>query len=947
MAKKLVTKLTLIATIGLAIAGWQSFFSESSDEVASVKPEEKQSLTLGADASKAIASTSKSVIHKPVKVSIKSLPPIELNSPISKHIRFETTNANPLRSDQLVLKVADGSKLFKLAKTSPDEVSKQLSDAAKASVKFVRFAGDAIIVKIAYKFNEKNASALAKSKDRDSQFASITSALKTVPGVLGFEEDPVFHPTVAVNDPMFAEQWYLQQAVPGASNTFAGWEKTRGKAASGDAVMAIVDTGITRHSDLNGNVLPGFDFVSDAARANDGNGWDADSTDAGDSLSASEIAVAGSPFEGCMERTRSSWHGTHVTGIAAAVGNNGMGVIGVASEAKILPVRVMGKCGGYMTDIAAGIRWASGQSIVGAPVNPNPAKIINLSLGGASVCPSYLQSSISSAIAAGSVVVVAAGNANVDARNIAPANCSGVIVVGAVGQTGERAYYSDFGSSVAISAPGGDARDGATILSTMNSGSSAPGGESYEFYQGTSMAAPVVAGGIAMVMGAHPNLSPSAAFAFLKRFVRPFPADSTCAKLKNCGAGIIDVGAAVEVIAKPDIVIAKFQISAPVIVPNIPFDGIIKIANLGTMPVGLNQAGEIQVFIASAIDGSNPVMIAKAPVTNISGMLMRSEKLVKITGLKIGSQTPFGALEPGKYSLFATFIGGDWEINDTNGVSNRLMVDYVFPNFSLTKKQYIKQAPADITFTALFDDSRIQRLAIGKDWVYDWSFSNGNVIKASLGVAKLQFTEPGQGTATLKLRHIPSGFESTATSQYEVVQAAPPEVTFTEMASNQYLRVPVSIRFNPKITTGHPLDRPIAINWDINDGQITKAFSSPTITFDKPGQQVVKTTVKTKMGFTTTAEKVIILTENSAPVCSLDYVNPPGQVYVTFTANCNDTDGRIKGINWIINGRSIATPAGNPFVYKYPTTERGTVNVIVRVFDDSKAFGETQITVAH
>ena len=174
--------------------------------------------------------------------------------------------------------------------------------------------------------------------------------------------------------------------------------------------------------------------------ANDGDLADGNPADPGDWVTTSETALG--YFAGCGA-SNSSWHGTHVSGTIAAKSDNGIGIAGIASGVKILPVRVLGKCGGFESDVTDGIRWAAGLAVAGAPTNPNPAAIISLSLGGAGACPSAYQTAITDAIAVGAIVVVAAGNSGVDASASAPANCAGVVSVAATGAGGNRSWDSN------------------------------------------------------------------------------------------------------------------------------------------------------------------------------------------------------------------------------------------------------------------------------------------------------------------------------------------------------------------------------------------------------------------------------------------------------------------------------------------------------------------------
>ena len=178
--------------------------------------------------------------------------------------------------------------------------------------------------------------------------------------------------------------------------------------------------------------------------ANDGNGRDSDPHDPGDWVFTGDC-----PFY--TPNKPSSWHGTHVAGTIGARSNNGVGVAGVNWVSPIVPVRVLGKCGGYSSDIADGIRWAAGLSVAGVPANPYPARVLNLSLGGQHPCYSFLQNAITNANAAGAVVVVSAGNSNQNAAAFSPASCSARHVVGAQYQR-QQSPYSNYGATVEISA---------------------------------------------------------------------------------------------------------------------------------------------------------------------------------------------------------------------------------------------------------------------------------------------------------------------------------------------------------------------------------------------------------------------------------------------------------------------------------------------------------------
>jgi serine protease len=351
------------------------------------------------------------------------------------------------------------------------------------------------------------------------------------PSVEYAEEDRVLHKMMVPNDTRYNEQWDLFEAA-GGLNVQPAWDNSTGSGV----VVAVIDTGYRPHADLAANIVQGYDFISDTTVSNDGNGRDSDPSDPGDWVTAGQCG-AGSPAE------NSSWHGTHVAGTIAAVTNNGNGIAGIAFNAKVEPARVLGKCGGYTSDIADAIIWASGGTVSGVPANANPAKVLSLSLGGSGACDSTSQAAINSARSRGSVFIVAAGNENANASNSSPANCTGAVVIAAVNRQGGRAYYSNYGAIVDVAAPGGAqsaANDPNGTLSTLNAGTTTPGADSYAFYQGTSMATPHVSGVAALMLSKNPALTPDQIEALLKSSARAFPA--SCAQ---CGAGIVDAAAAV------------------------------------------------------------------------------------------------------------------------------------------------------------------------------------------------------------------------------------------------------------------------------------------------------------------------------------------------------------------------------------------------------------------
>ena len=409
------------------------------------------------------------------------------------------------------------------------------------------------------------------------------------------------HIVAAPNDPLYASgpaatatkggpavgQWYLKPPPPAASapaawgstapaaiNAEQAWDITTGSAS---VVVAVLDTGLRfDHPDLQGgNVVPGYDMVSADSggaftTANDGNGRDADAADPGDFVTAADAGPLG------CSATNSSWHGTQTLGLIGATTNNGVGMAGVGRNVRVMPVRVLGKCGGYDSDIQAGMLWAAGIPVPGIPANLTPARVLNLSLGGVAACGSYADI-IAQVNAAGAVVVVAAGNGGTAAVS-SPANCPGAIGVAGLRHAGDMVGYSDEGPEISIAAPAGncvDSTGGAClypILTTTNTGTTTPvpgppgatytDGFNASASVGTSFSAPLVAGTAALMLSVNPSLTAAQVKAKLKSTARPFlltggvadapvcparsPTSGGCyCTTTTCGAGMLDAHAAV------------------------------------------------------------------------------------------------------------------------------------------------------------------------------------------------------------------------------------------------------------------------------------------------------------------------------------------------------------------------------------------------------------------
>lgn len=410
----------------------------------------------------------------------------------------------------------------------------------------------------------------------------LIQRLRNVPNVLSAEIDEYEFPLLDPSDPLYNDvrdsQWHLKTPSAtrlGAANLPGAWDLSRGAGV----VVAVIDTGVVPHSDLDTNVIKGYDFISADPDgrflvANDGNGRDADPADPGDWIDDNDLRqpIFAPDESGDCPKADSSWHGTHVAGTIGALTNNAFGVAGIAHQGKVLVVRTLGKCFGYGSDITDAIRWAAGASPIngtwtalGIAENTTPARVINLSLGSVrGSCPASRQAAIDAARALGAVVVAATGNEG-DTTISQPANCAGVIAVTAHTNEGDRASYANVGPGTALSAPGGgscttsalnclpagNGNDGTLwrfITSTSNSGTTVPGTQRYDGFQGTSMAVPHVAGVAALLLSRSSTLKPDTVRAILVDSARAFPDGTWCAGRTNapCGAGMLDATRALQ-----------------------------------------------------------------------------------------------------------------------------------------------------------------------------------------------------------------------------------------------------------------------------------------------------------------------------------------------------------------------------------------------------------------
>ena len=407
--------------------------------------------------------------------------------------------------------------------------------------------------------------------------------LRADPEIEYVQIDARRHALSTPDDSLFGGQWYLQNSEPAAVNAIGAWDLTTG---SPGVVIADLDTGVRfDHPDLRNatanRLLPGYNMIANAAVANDGDGRDSDASDPGDWVTAADVKTA--QFSTCTVGN-SSWHGTRTAGMLGAISNNQQGIAGITWQGWIEPVRVLGKCGGYDSDIIAAMGWAAGMPVSGVPLNPYPARIINMSLGEVGSCTppdnQAYQDIIDKLSAAGVLVVVSAGNEGgpVDV----PANCAGAAAVAGLRHVGTKVGYSSLGPEVGLSAPAGNCvNTGAgqpclfSIVTTTNTGTTVPATNTYtdenNFNVGTSFSAPIVSGIAGLMLAVNGNLTPDQLIARLQKSSQPFPVSTTAGvptchvptgpndlqtaecscTTQTCGAGMANADGAVQEALRP------------------------------------------------------------------------------------------------------------------------------------------------------------------------------------------------------------------------------------------------------------------------------------------------------------------------------------------------------------------------------------------------------------
>jgi serine protease len=695
---------------------------------------------------------------------------------------------------------------------------------------------------------------------------------------------------VTPSDPDYATyQWNLfAPSSPnlGSANLPNAWSNTTG---SNTVTVAVIDTGYRPHADLGAVVLPGYDFITDIPMANDGNGRDTDAQDPGDWITGAENTAQGGQFYGCgvvssngkpiNQLSPSSWHGTHVTGIIAAQMNNGIGITGVAPNIQILPVRVLGKCGGYDSDIIDGMRWAAGIT-TGLPPNPYPAQILNMSLGGAggAPCSSAYQSAVTEIINKGKVIVVAAGNDGTSTLST-PANCTGVIAVTANAIDGDNSWYATIGPGTTISAPGGDcggtnypnnctAANSVGVYSLWNTGLTTPVSDGYTSYSGTSMATPHVTGVVALMLSLDLTLTPAQITSYLQSSARPHPPGTICTQTANlgmCGAGLLDAYQALNAV-KPS------HVPPPVV-------------TLSSIP--------------SVVAPGNTVTLSGSAVAG-TGRSITSYAWTQLTGATVTisnantANANFMASTTGSYSfmLTATESGGQ------TGTASEVIV--VSPPVSIPPPMVTLGsipsvvAPGD---TVTLSGSAVA--GAGRSITsYAWTQQTGptTVVISNANTANANFTASTTGSYTFMLTATDNGGQTGTASEVIVVSppvsVSPPVVTMGSIPSVVTPNDTVTLSGSAVAGAGRSIT---SYAWTQQTGPTTVSISNANtananFTAPPTGTYSFMLTATDNGGQTGTATTVILV--NSPPVLNAVPVQTvtAGQE-LNFSVTASDVDG--------------------------------------------------------
>ncbi|MBS0448873.1 MAG: S8 family serine peptidase [Proteobacteria bacterium] len=701
------------------------------------------------------------------------------------------------------------------------------------------------------------------------------------------------HALAVPDDPLYAAsssisptvgQWYLQapsSSAVSAINAPGAWNFTIGAAS---VVVADVDTGVRfDHPDLASKLYAGRNFVSTDGTT--GDGWSADASDPGDWTTAGECGTGDAA-------TDSSWHGTQTSGLIGAATDNAVGMASIGYDTMVLPVRVLGPCGGYDSDIIAGMLWAAGLALPGTdpsvPSNPHPAQIINLSLGSSGSCPASYADAIAQLTAAGVVVVAAAGN-DEGLAVVTPANCSGVIAVAGLRQAGTKVGYSDIGPEIALSAPAGNCVNttGAClypILSTTNSGTTTPSSNTYTDSSnpslGTSFSTPLVAGTAALMLAANPSLTPAEVKSLLQSSATAFPTTSSDAGVvachapngvtqdecicttSTCGAGMLNAAAAVAAAAGTALPTASISASATTV-----------------------TAGGTVTLDASA---------SSAP----SGRTVASYAWSIASGSGIAS---FSGATDSKTATLATHEAGsvtvELTVTDSSGAqaTKTLAVTVhaaAAPTVSVTASATVVGAGTPVTFDGA-DSTAASGLTIAS---YAWTIASGATLasftsatdESTAGVAT---TAAGSGTFTVTLTVTDSAGTSASKSTTVTVNAVQPTASISTPATSVAAGSSVTFDGSASIAAG---GRTIAgYRWAITSGATIAAFSGGTtaaqasVTTSGAGSFTVQLTVTDSAGVSATQTSTITVTAAATASSST-------------TSSSSSSGGGAIGVEWLV-----------------------------------------------
>jgi serine protease len=703
--------------------------------------------------------------------------------------------------------------------------------------------------------------------DKSLSSAALAARLAADPEVEYAVPDLRRHALAAPNDPLFAAsgsispaagQWYLRApdaTFVSATNALAAWALTTG---STSIVVADVDTGVRfEHPDLTAKLLPGYDFITSTSTSGNGLSRNADASDPGDWTTAGQCG-SGQAAE------NSSWHGTQTSGLIGAQTNNGVGMASMGYNVMVLPVRVLGKCGGTDSDIIAGMLWAGGVS--SNPVaNPHPARVINLSLGGTGSCTAAYADAISQLTAAGVVVVAAAGNAEGLAVGV-PANCTGVIAVAGVRHVGTKVGFSSIGPEVALAAPAGNCVNSTgaclyPILSTTNSGTTGPVASTYSdstnYSVGTSFSSPLVAGTAALMLSVNPALTPAQVKSLLQGSARTFPATSTDTTVlqcrapngvpqdecicttSTCGAGLLDAGAAVAAAA-------------------------------GTArPVAVVTPSATTVLVGTSVgfDGSASSVPSGRTVSSWQWTLTSGSTIAAFSGATNAATARVVASAAGSYTVQLT-------VTDSSGqqasASQTVTVNApAAPTVALTASATTVAAGSTVSFDSA-GSAAASGFAIAS---YQWSITSGAGLasftsSSNAATATVATAGNGSGSFTVQLTVTDSLGQSASRSQTVNVTAVTPTASIT--ASTTTLTAGNSATFDGSGSTA-PAGRTLrSYLWTLTSGSNIAAFSgsttgsTATVAASASGSFTVQLTVTDSAGATDTRSTTV--TVNAATV---------------------------------------------------------------------------------